>query len=123
MIPFPSSDIDDALDHKTRSTLKEILVLLEQEIKPQQVILFGSHASGGADDESDLDILIIGPSDERPLDRIRKVRRLLHTYDRQIGLDILFYTPQEVQLLASEPSSFLCSIRNRGLLIYDNKDF
>ena len=101
--------------------LEEILALLEKEIQPQQVILFGSHASGDADEESDLDILIIAPSDERPLDRTLRVRRLLNAFDRQIGLDILFYTPEEAQLLMSEPSSFLCNIRKSGRLIYGHE--
>ena len=111
-----------SLDSRLRKILEEIIQLLDREIKPLQVILYGSRASGHADEDSDLDILIIAPSDDRPLDRRLKVRRLLSSFDQQIGLDILFYTPEEAQLLAGEPSSFLHSITQRGLLIYDRKD-
>ncbi len=37
--------------------------------QPQRVILFGSHAEGTADAESDIDLLIIKETDERFLDR------------------------------------------------------
>jgi len=77
--------------------------------------------SNAADDESDLDLLIIAPSTYRPLERRSMVRRLLADIDERIGLDILFYTPEEAHLFANEPASFLHSILENGLKVYDEK--
>lgn len=84
-------------------------------------MLFGSRVSGKADAESDLDLLIIAPSRDRPVDRSIKVRRLLRELDQNIGLDILFYTPGEAALLAEEPSSFLRRILHNGVTTYDRE--
>ena len=53
------------------------------------------------------------------MDRRLKVRRLLHELDKNIGLDILFYTPEEVERLKDHPSSFLHHILATGVTVYD----
>jgi hypothetical protein len=43
----------------------------------------------------------------------------LKDFDRQVGIDILAYTPDEISLLRKEPSSFLNGIFREGRVIYD----
>ena len=95
---------------------------LKRKIEPERIVLFGSRVAGGGDEYSDLDLLIIAPSQDRPLDRRLKVRRLLRDLDERIGLDILFYTPEEADLLAHEPASFLRQILATGVTIYDKQN-
>jgi len=42
-------------------------------------------------------------------------------HDRRIGLDLLVYTPDEFNMLAKEPSSFISSAVKHGVKIYDRK--
>ena len=50
-----------------------------------------------------------------------ELRRMLVEYDRRIGLDLLVYTPDEFNMLAKEPSSFISSAVKHGVKIYDHK--
>ena len=47
----------------TRDTMlsQEITHRLENEFQPEEIILFGSHAWGTPDEDSDLDLLVIVP--------------------------------------------------------------
>lgn len=99
--------------------LKEIVQRIDRAVPVKQIILFGSYAKGKQDGDSDLDLLIVAPFVERPVNRRMMIRRLLKDFDGQIGIDILAYTPDEMSLLRSEPSSFLNSIIKEGRVIYD----
>ena len=50
-----------------------------------------------------------------------ELRRMLVEYDRRIGLDLLVYTPDEFDMLAKEPSSFISSAVKQGVKIYDRE--
>jgi predicted nucleotidyltransferase len=109
------------MNDRLENIVRQIIQLLQGTIDPQRLILFGSQATRQADDQSDLDLLIIAPSAERPLERRLRVRRLLREVDKAIGLDILFYTPEEVELFSQEPASFLCQILKTGITVYDRQ--
>jgi predicted nucleotidyltransferase len=111
----------DIVDDELWSVLNEIVRRLEANLSLQQLFIFGSRVSGTADEESDLDLLVIAPSNYRPLERRSMVRRLLADIDERIGLDILFYTPEEAHMFANDPASFLHSIMENGLKVYDEK--
>lgn len=110
------------MDAKLQGIIKDLIKALEEKIHPQRIVLFGSRVSGRTDEYSDLDLLIIAPSQDRPLDRRLQVRRLLREYDEAIGLDILFYTPEEVDLLITEPAAFLHQILATGITVYDQEN-
>jgi predicted nucleotidyltransferase len=70
--------------------LNEIISIIKK-IDPELIFLFGSRASGSRDEQSDIDLIIVAPSNERPLERRMALRRMLVEYDRRIGLDLLVY--------------------------------
>jgi len=105
--------------HKDKD-LNEIISIIKQ-IEPEKIYLFGSYTTLAFDDQSDLDLLIVAPSNDRPLERRLKLRRMLLEYDRRIGLDLLVYTPSEFSILQEEPSSFVSSVLKQGIKIYDSK--
>ena len=107
---------------KNENELDEIISIIKK-IKPEKVYLFGSRASESSDEQSDIDLIIIAPSDERPLERRMELRRMLVEYDRRIGLDLLVYTPDEFNILAKEPSSFICSVIKKGVKVYEREAF
>jgi predicted nucleotidyltransferase len=107
--------------NKIHDLINEIIRKLTGQIDLEKIVLFGSQVTGKTDEYSDLDILIIAPSRERPLDRRLKVRRLLHDLDKNVGLDILFYTPEEVEQFKNHPSSLLNHILATGVTVYDRK--
>ena len=65
---------------------------------PHRIILFGSHAAGTADAESDVDLIVVYETNKRFLDRLRE---LYTAWNLPKGVDILAYTPQEYEELRS----------------------
>jgi len=103
-----------------KKELDEIITII-RKTNPEKIYLFGSRVSGGSNEQSDIDLIIVAPSDERPLDRRMELRRMLIEYDRRIGLDLLVYTPDEFNMLAKEPSSFIFSVVKQGVKVYDHE--
>lgn len=97
------------------------IVSIIKTTKPQKIFLIGSHAAGVGDKDSDIDLLIVAPSDDSPLERRLKLRRILKKYDRLFGIDLLVYTPDEFDLLKDEPSSFIFSSLKNGIKLYDTE--
>ncbi|MGA2764406.1 MAG: nucleotidyltransferase domain-containing protein [Spirochaetia bacterium] len=60
---------------------------------PESIILFGSRATGTAQEASDFDLLIVTSAGGRPVERRATAERALS--DRAAPLDILVYSPQE----------------------------
>jgi len=97
--------------------LDEIVRRLVAEFDPERIILFGSHAWGDPDADSDLDLLVIVPeSDERPIERARRARRCL----RGIGvpLDVLVKTRGEFEYFRPVVASLEHRIAEQGEVLY-----
>ena len=53
--------------------LNETIERLKTEFQPEEIYLFGSHAWGTPDEDSDVDLMVIVPSsDERPMPAKRR---------------------------------------------------
>lgn len=104
-----------------QKNINEIVALIKDAINPVSIYLFGSSVSEDIHEHSDIDLLIVAPSKDRPLERRTKLRKILIEYDRNIGLDLLVYTPEEYNMLINEPSSFIHSITKNGSILYDQK--
>ena len=77
----------------TREALVDFTRRLVELYAPEKVILFGSHASGGARPDSDADILVVMPFEGRHLAKIREIRRSCQV---AFPLDLLLRRPDEV---------------------------
>ncbi len=67
--------------------------------------LFGSQARGTADAESDIDLIVVQPSDEPRPDRVRSYESAV----RKAGgaVDLLVYTPEELEALKAQERPFV----------------
>ena len=73
-----------------KERIKQIVSSL-REYDPERVILFGSHARRDADEYSDLDLVVIKETEERFLDRLKRVYEVMQP---DFALDLLVYTPR-----------------------------
>lgn len=84
----------------------------------QQIILFGSYASGHPTRESDIDLFIVTPTKRRWSDRMRRVQALFP--ERPAPLDVIVRTPQEVrQRLTSYFCPLTREIIRKGRRLYE----
>jgi len=100
-------------------TLDEIQERLIASYAPDRIILFGSRAAGTSTDVSDYDLLILKDTSDRPIDRRVEVEKILQ--DRAVPLDILVYTPQEMNYLYSIGSPFIEEVIETGRVLYMRK--
>lgn len=86
----------------------------------EAVILFGSHARGEASENSDVDFLVIAESDLPRFKRSRELHKLFKPYP--FGMDILVYTPAEIEKNKKIPLSFISTILQEGKAVYARRD-
>ena len=101
-------------------TIEEIKKRLVSAYDPDAIILFGSKATGKASPTSDIDLLIMKDTEERPIDRRLRVEKLLA--DRTVPLDLLVYTPKEVRYLFSIGSPFIEEVVRTGRVVHMRKN-
>jgi len=99
--------------------IKQVAIRIGIEAKAHQVILFGSHARGEADENSDVDLMIIAESDLPRFKRSRRLYKLFRPYP--FSMDLLVYTPLEVEKGKKSNISFVSTVLREGKTLYDGK--
>ncbi|OGO43414.1 MAG: DNA polymerase III subunit beta [Chloroflexi bacterium RBG_16_57_9] len=90
---------------------------LVAEFQPEQIILFGSHAWGTPDEDSDVDLLVIvTESDAPPAQRATRAYRTLR--EMLVPLDVLVKTRAEVERFRHVHASLECEILELGRVLY-----
>ena len=100
----------------TEELIREIKDRIVGTVHPDKIIIFGSYAYGKPTKDSDLDLLVIMPSDEPMHKRVLPIRKLLR--DFHIPKDIIVYTPDEVEKWKNVTNAFITSIMKKGKVIY-----
>lgn len=98
------------------TTIEDITSRIIESYDPERIILFGSHAAGNDSSGSDIVLLILKDTPERPVERRMEVERLL--LDRTVPIDLFVYTPGEVRYLYSIGSPFIEDIMQTGKVLY-----
>jgi hypothetical protein len=80
------------------------------------IFLFGSHAKGTGRHESDIDLLIVGPSRLPPEHRGKHVAAALTAFPARF--DLLFHTEEELAEACADPYSFIASILPQARALY-----
>ena len=103
-----------------RPVLDRMVQRLADEYAPERIVLFGSHAAGTADADSDTDLLIVKDTSERFLDRWTTVQRLLTGLHFSIPVETIVLTPTEVETRIESGDAFLHTILDRGEILYES---
>ncbi len=97
--------------------IKRVANKLAAAMDASRVILFGSHARGEAGENSDVDLMIIAESDLPRFKRSRELYKTLRPYP--FGMDLLVYTPLEIEEGRRSPLSFVSTVFREGKIVYD----
>ena len=100
------------------SKLKEITDKIVREFQPEKIILFGSWAWGEPQESSDVDLFVMKKSGKSRIERGRELRRLLSGSGFP-SLDILVYTPEEVDVSINQNRNlFIEDVVRNGRVLY-----
>jgi len=99
-----------------RGWLRQVaLPALLRAIRPERVVLFGSHATGSASRDSDLDLCVVLETDE---DFFRRCVRVQNAIPRgPFPVDVVAYTPEEMR--ANRDLPFFRAILAQGVTLYE----
>jgi predicted nucleotidyltransferase len=93
---------------------------LVDEFQPEAIYLFGSHAWGQPQPDSDLDIMIIvADSQQSPTERARRAYRSLRGIF--VPVDVLVKTRAEFERYRSVYASLEAQVHEKGVLLYGRK--
>ena len=96
--------------------IRSVAKRFAEAIDAEQVILFGSHARMEAGPNSDVDLLVIAKSDLPRHKRTRDLYKLIRPYP--FGMDLLVYTPAEIERGMRSRNSFVSRVLREGKTIY-----
>ena len=104
-------------DRDVEEILQEMVRRIVEAVHPDKIILFGSHARGQAGPDSDVDLMIIAPS-EAPRHRrtgpiLRALRGIL------FPKDIVWYTQEEIDDWRGVRSHLVSRVMDEGRLLYE----
>ena len=94
----------------------EQIVSSLREYDPERIILFGSHARRDPDEYSDLDLVVIKETEERFLDRLKRVYELVRP---TFAMDLLVYTPEEFARMKEEGNPLIERVCEEGVVVYE----
>lgn len=98
--------------------LEKIKNQIVNRYHPEKIILFGSLARGDYHKDSDIDLLIIKKTDDDPIARIQQLSSLI---ERNLAVELLVFTPQELQKRLALGDFFLQEVIDQGRTIYETK--
>ena len=101
----------------TDELLAEMTRRIVEKFHPYRVLLFGSYACGAQRKDSDVDILVSMDSDDRPAKRSMKVSEVAHI--RFVPIDVLVYTPEEIEARLALGDFFVKEILGKGQVLYE----
>jgi len=104
----------------TENLLEEITKRLAEAIQPERIYLFGSHAAGNANQDSDVDLLIVVPdTNQSHHDLALKGRANLR--DLMIPMDLIVCTHSEIEKWQNVKCTLIYTVMRKGKLLYESE--
>ena len=102
-----------------RKTISNIVYKIASNANPDKIFLFGSYATGQANEDSDIDLLVVKDTKEPRHKRSIEIQKLL--IGSKLPVDILVYTNDEFEREKSIKYSFVNSAIQEAQLLYERK--
>lgn len=102
-----------------QALMDEIVRRIVATVHPHKIVLFGSRARGEAKPGSDIDLLVIADSQEPRYRRSRPLYGALS--DIMFPMDIVVYTPEEVEEWSQVKQAFVTTAVREGKPLYEEQ--
>ncbi len=101
----------------SRRAIDNVAKRIAEKFDPERIILFGSYAYGKPHPYSDVDLLIVMDTKERPLAKQLEISRALSPHP--FGMDILVRAPNQLRERIAMGDYFLREIVTKGKVVYE----
>lgn len=88
---------------------------LVAKFKPEKVVLFGSYATGAANEDSDVDLLVIMPHSGKASRQALAIRQSIR---KRFPLDLVVQSPDETQRRMQAGDPFILNALESGRVLY-----
>ena len=105
------------MSQEIHERLKKISERLKKEYHAEKVILFGSYATGKITEDSDVDILVIAPTEERFFERMATVLGLVRDLYNGLALSPIVLRAEEVAERLKRGDQFVKQIIEDGVYL------
>ena len=100
--------------------LPVILERIVDAVRPEMVVLFGSHAKGRAEAGSDIDLLVV---EREPFGKQRSRLKEIGKLERSLGkillpMDVLVYSMEEIERWRQVPTHVVAHALAEGRVLY-----
>ena len=103
----------------TQEKIKQVVTKIAKDYNPEKIILFGSHAWGIPNPDSDVDLFMVKRTSDSTIERHKTVGRLL--FGSGFPIDVLIYTPNQVKRRLAIHDSFVQDILAKGITLYEKQ--
>lgn len=110
----PETTLPPIIEGKLQTAIRRLVAALN----PEKIILFGSYAYGQPGPDSDVDLLVVMETDQRPIRRITAVSELLSP--RPFPVDIIVRTPTELARDLQRVDPFMHEVVAKGRVLYEH---
>lgn len=101
-------------------TLEQIVETIATELKPEKIILFGSHARGEATPESDYDLFVIVPYEGDRIELGARARGSVRSAG--VSIDVIVYPRSYLEKrLRDDDSLLLDNVFFDGRVVYETQ--
>ena len=98
------------------SFIDSIISRIAEAVHPTRIYLFGSRATGNAQPDSDVDLLVVYDGLKSKWEVDLEIRRLF--WPREFSLDILILSSAEMERYAPVVNTLAREVSERGVLLY-----
>jgi uncharacterized protein len=89
---------------------------IAEKFQPERIILFGSYAYGQPTEDSDVDLLVILPFEEMPVQKAIAIRQQVRS---PFPLDLMARTAEQIQQRLEMGDFFIQDIMEKGYVLYE----
>ena len=97
--------------------IEEIVRKIAEAFQPRRIVMFGSRALGDVRPDSDLDLMVEMETQDPPAQRVRAIDALFGL--RRWAMDLVVYTPEEVEQQRRYRNSLVRHIESEGRVLYE----
>lgn len=105
------------MDKRVEEILRTFLERLLGNYDPQRILLFGSHATGHAKPDSDLDLMIVMSVEGSTREKANEIDLLMS--DRTVPMDFVVITPEQYEKQKKVIGTIVYQAEREGQVLYE----